>query len=87
MVLGGGGELGGERLLRAVFDLLDADHDEAISVDDLQRRMGLSTEDAEHMLAEALLEAGYGEPPAMGPGMLSSWVLDFRGFLRLIQGR
>uniref|UniRef100_A0A7S4VF91 non-specific serine/threonine protein kinase n=1 Tax=Alexandrium monilatum TaxID=311494 RepID=A0A7S4VF91_9DINO len=49
---------GGERVCQAVFDLLDADHDGAVSAEDLRRRLELTPQESDDMIAEALSDIG-----------------------------
>lgn len=52
-------------LCRVVFDLMDADHDGAISAQDLQARLGLPRADCALALQEAWRDVGDATPPAL----------------------
>lgn len=72
------------RLCRAVFDLLDADHDGALSAEDLHRRLALPKSELDQALVDAM--SAIGMAPAKQHGRVrSSTKIDFHDFLRFLE--
>lgn len=75
-----------ERMLRNVFELLDADRDEAISSADLQKRLGLSLETSLEFIREALAELRAQREGCGEVDLNSAESLKYFDFNRLMRG-
>lgn len=77
------GDLAGdERLCRAAFDLLDADHDGALSSSDLHNRLGWTRQACDRCIADALRHPG---AAVERTAATTDATLSFSDFLRLLR--